>query len=385
MGNAVDTLACYQQPDMLTCYSQVEEDDSLEAFGKPPKRLPGAGVWNNTRNEGAGCHAAYEDVGKDPMSVILWNGVQVPMKSLKDKDELFDMIYAIPNPDVRKSLNNQPNIKHPIDAKAEETDALIPLGDPDPKILNIPRNSQEESTEWSLTREEIGEESSDKIFNIHRHIQEESKELSLTTEKIGGESSDNESSYSEFLEKNCKDPSTSTFSEFSEKVNICNPVCNLLEQETSSKLEKVEVRSDANKSQLEAQMVALSETIDVMATEHELAMNIHNAQLFAKQKELNSTRQSLREKVNSEQVLRATVASLAAESSGKSEKIASLQMELQQRGIVQEAQTSENDELAMQVTSPAGTVTSLSSETNQKGTSKISNPPLFNFLRTATH
>jgi len=295
MGNAVDTLACYQQ---------AEEDDSL----------------------------------------------------------LFDAIYVTPNPDVRKPLNNQPTIKLSIDAKSDDTNSLMPLGDPDPKMFNISPHIQEEWKEVSLTRENIGGESSDQILNIRPHIQEKSKELSLTKEKIGGESSVNESNYSEFSE------STSRFSEFSEKVNIHKPVCNLLEQELAEK--------SSNLEQVDS---------EVMAMAHELAMNIHNAQLLAKQKELNSTRQSLKEKVDSEQLLRATVASLTAESSGKSDKISSLQMELRQLGFFQDTQTSENDELATQITTPGGTVTSLSSETNRKSRSKISNPPIFNFLRTATH
>merc|ERR1719383_756013 len=107
-----------------------------------------------------------------------------------------------------------------------------------------------------------------------------------------------------------------------------------------------------------ASMVSERATIEAMATEHESAMeekvNIHTAQLFAKQKELDSTKESLKEKTDSEQLLSATVASLTAESSGKSDKIASLQMELQQRGSVEEALTSENDELTTQITSLSG-------------------------------
>jgi len=140
--------------------------------------------------------------------------------------------------------------------------------------------------------------------------------------------------------------------------------------ETSSKLEQVEAGFDANKSQLEAQMVALSDTIEAMAVEHESAMeekvNIHTAQLFAKQKELDSTKESLREKIDSEKLLSATVASLSAESSNKSDKIASLQLELQQCGSVEEALSSENDELTTQITSLSGTVASLISEIQQK-------------------
>ena len=94
-------------------------------------------------------HLKFEDVGKNPRSFILWSGVQVTMKSLKDKDELFGAIQAIRNPEVRKPmtpmrrhnplLNNQTTIKLPIDPTSDDTEFLLPLGDPDPvtHIFNL--------------------------------------------------------------------------------------------------------------------------------------------------------------------------------------------------------------------------------------------------------
>eukprot|EP00493_Phyllostaurus_siculus_P002474 UN02487 len=118
---------------MLTCYSQVEEDDSLVLYCPSCKKDD--------------CSQAFKCIDCGDALAVRCNTTtfnqkipdtkfekRVPMKSLKDKDELFDAIYVTPNPDVREPLNNQPTIKLSIDAKSDDTNSLVPLGDPNPKI-----------------------------------------------------------------------------------------------------------------------------------------------------------------------------------------------------------------------------------------------------------
>merc|ERR1719461_299724 len=96
------------------------------------------------------------------------------MKSLKDKDELFGAIQAIRNPEVRKPmtpmrrhnpfLNNQTTIKLPIDPTSDDTEFVLPLGDPDPEILSIPSHIRAESKELAPKKETIGGDSIDAMF-----------------------------------------------------------------------------------------------------------------------------------------------------------------------------------------------------------------------------
>jgi len=140
--------------------------------------------------------------------------------------------------------------------------------------------------------------------------------------------------------------------------------------ETESKLASVEAGFDANKAQLEAQLIALTEAMEEMSSEHENILqektNMHTAHLFAKNTELNAVKDSLKETKDAHELLEKTVVAMNTESSGKSDKIAALQMELQQKASVEEALSEENEGLSAQVTGLQRTVASLSTETQQK-------------------
>jgi len=140
--------------------------------------------------------------------------------------------------------------------------------------------------------------------------------------------------------------------------------------ETESRLSSVEAGFDANKAQLEAQLVALTDAIEQMSTEHETAMqektNVHTAHIFAKDTELKAVKDGLKETKEANELLQNTVVALTTESSGKSDRIASLQMELQQKGSIEDALSEENDSLSAQVTGLQTTVASLSTEMQQK-------------------
>ena len=91
--------------------------------------------------------------------------------------------------------------------------------------------------------------------------------------------------------------------------------------ETESKLASVEAGFDANKAQLEAQLIALTEAMEEMSSEHETILqektNMHTAHLFAKDTELNAVKDSLKETKDAHELLEKTVVAMNTESSGK--------------------------------------------------------------------